>query len=74
MHDEESAFAISIRLRVPNQVAVAFLDGAFDRDGWNVQRQMIQDCELVTLGGERIALITVGGMRAIYRCHGLDRW
>ena len=24
---------------------------------------MIQDCELVTLGGERIALITVGGMR-----------
>ena len=24
---------------------------------------MIQDCELVTLAGERIALITVGGMR-----------
>ena len=37
---------------------VTFLDGAFDCDGWNMMRQMIQDCEWVTLCGERIAFIT----------------
>ena len=35
---------------------------------------MIQDCELVTLGGERIALITVGGMRTRQRAGLLWRF